>query len=81
VSKRRVTVLGSTGSIGTQGLEVIAQHQNDFEVVALASGENFTLLAEQISKFKPKKVSVSSDKAAEGLRKIIGTDPVEILVG
>ena len=58
MSKRRVTVLGSTGSIGTQGLEVIAQHGDKFEIVGLSAGKNVELLAEQIKKFNPQKVSV-----------------------
>ncbi len=46
--KRRVAILGSTGSIGTQALEVIAAHPGRFEVVALAAGSNAALLAEQV---------------------------------
>lgn len=46
--KRRVAILGSTGSIGTQALEVIAAHPEQFEVVALAAGTNAGLLAEQV---------------------------------
>ncbi|MBM3674215.1 MAG: 1-deoxy-D-xylulose-5-phosphate reductoisomerase [Actinobacteria bacterium] len=45
--RRRVVLLGSTGSIGTQAIEVIAAHPDDYEVVALAAGRNTELLAEQ----------------------------------
>ena len=48
---RRVVILGSTGSIGTQALEVIDAHRDEFEVVALATGSNETLLAEQAAAF------------------------------
>lgn len=50
-SRRRVVLLGSTGSIGTQTLDVIARHPEDFEVVALAAGRNTALLAEQAAAF------------------------------
>jgi 1-deoxy-D-xylulose-5-phosphate reductoisomerase len=45
--RRRVVILGSTGSIGTQALDVIARHRDDYEVIALATGHNAALLEEQ----------------------------------
>ena len=48
---RRVSILGSTGSIGTQGLEVIDQHRDKFKVVGLSAGSNVSLLKDQINKF------------------------------
>ena len=68
VSIRRVCILGSTGSIGTQALEVIDQHKDRFEVIGLSAGENVELLATQIEKFKPKSVSVSTQEAADKLK-------------
>ena len=47
----RVAVLGSTGSIGTQALDVIRGHRDDYEVVALAAGRNAELLAQQAAEF------------------------------
>ena len=52
--KRKISILGSTGSIGRQALEVISRLQDKFEVIALVAGNNFELLNNQISKFKPK---------------------------
>ena len=52
--KRKISILGSTGSIGRQALEVIEQLSDKFEVISLAGGSNISLLNEQISKFKPK---------------------------
>jgi 1-deoxy-D-xylulose 5-phosphate reductoisomerase len=49
----RVAVLGSTGSIGRQTLDVIRAHPNRFEVVGLAAGKNVDLLAEQVAEFSP----------------------------
>ena len=64
--KRRVAILGSTGSIGRQGLDVIARHSDRFEVVALAAGRNVELLAEQVARFRPRIVSCGdADGATE----------------
>ncbi len=52
--KRKISILGSTGSIGRQALEVIEKLSDKFEIIALAGGSNIDLLNEQISKFKPK---------------------------
>lgn len=61
---RRLSVLGSTGSIGTQTLEVVRKDPEDFEVVGLTCGSDIDLLYEQICEFKPEVVSVKDpDKA------------------
>lgn len=58
--KKKIGIIGSTGSIGTQTLEVIEKLQDKFEIAALAGGNNVKLLREQILKFSPKKVCVKS---------------------
>lgn len=58
---RRISIIGSTGSIGTQALEVIEKLENKFEIVSLAAGSNIEKLNEQIAKFHPKYVCVSKD--------------------
>lgn len=57
-SKRRISILGSTGSIGTQALEVIEKLQDKFEIIALSGGGNVELLIQQALKFKPKYICV-----------------------
>ena len=74
-------MLGSTGSIGTQGLEVIAQHSDKFEIVGLSAGKNVELLAEQIRKFNPQKVSVIDEKSAAVLKQNLGSTDTKIVVG
>jgi 1-deoxy-D-xylulose-5-phosphate reductoisomerase len=69
VKRKRVAILGSTGSIGTQALDVIARHPERFEVVGLAAGRNVDLLAQQVALFKPAIVSSAVDGAA-GLRRV-----------
>ena len=67
---KKIAILGSTGSIGTQTLDVIRAHSDELEVVALAAGSNKERLKEQIREFHPKAVCVgcllyTSDAADE----------------
>ncbi|MEY9092096.1 1-deoxy-D-xylulose-5-phosphate reductoisomerase [Paenibacillus sp. RC84] len=68
---KRIAILGSTGSIGTQTLDVIAHHPDQFTVEALAGGRNVELLAEQIRRFKPKLASVATRELADRLSALI----------
>ena len=61
--KRKISILGSTGSIGRQALEVIEKLNDKFEIIALTAGNNVELLNEQITKFKPK-YAYADDKEA-----------------
>jgi 1-deoxy-D-xylulose-5-phosphate reductoisomerase len=70
LSRKRVAILGSTGSIGTQALEVIARHSERFEVVGLAAGRNAALLRDQVARFAPRVASLASDDGAAGLRRV-----------
>ncbi|QDH22889.1 1-deoxy-D-xylulose-5-phosphate reductoisomerase [Saccharibacillus brassicae] len=65
---KKIALLGSTGSIGTQTLQVVAEHPERFEIEALAAGGNTQLLLEQIRQFKPSKVSVATREAAQALK-------------
>lgn len=64
MSRRRVAILGSTGSIGRQALDVIARNPDRFEVVALAAGRNAELLASQVAQFRPRFVSAGDANVA-----------------
>lgn len=64
---KKVTILGSTGSIGTQTLDVIRQNQDKFEVTALACGSNTELLSKQIEEFSPLQAAVASEDDARAL--------------
>jgi len=77
--RKRITILGSTGSIGTQALEVIERLQDKFEVIALSAGDNVDLLSEQIKKFNPKKVCVKSEIGFDNLRRLF--PDLEIVFG
>ncbi len=65
MTKKRIALLGSTGSIGTQCLDVVRTHPESFEVVTLATGSNAALLERQVAEFVPRHVGlISSDGAA-----------------
>lgn len=70
--KKNVSILGSTGSIGRQTLEVISAFPNKFNVIGLSARDNINLLVEQVKKFQPKIVSVDTEASAEALQKKLG---------
>ena len=60
---KNISILGSTGSIGTQALDIIREKKDDFKVLALSANNNIDLLLEQIIEFKPKLVCVYNEKS------------------
>lgn len=64
---KRISILGSTGSIGVSTLDIVSRFPEKFQVVGLAAGGNIELLKQQIERFKPKYVSVSEESAALSL--------------
>mgnify|MGYP000062439509 FL=1 len=66
-----IAILGSTGSIGTQTLEVVRAYPEDLHVVALAAGSNVTLMEQQIREFHPQLVAMGSEKTAKDLKERI----------
>lgn len=74
--KRKISIIGSTGSIGTQALEVIEKLQDKFEIIALAGGKNSELLKQQAEKFKPKYISSSCEP-----EKLLGNHNAKVLQG
>ncbi len=86
--KRKISILGSTGSIGRQALEVIEGLDDKFEIIALAAGHNTDLLNEQIRKFKPKYAYADDESKIFGAKYItldeicsdIGTDIILVAV-
>ncbi len=77
---KKIVLLGSTGSIGRQVLEVVESFPDSLKIVALAAGSNVELLGEQIKKHRPEYICVNSRESACILKDRI-KDPVEILVG
>ena len=76
---RKVSILGSTGSIGTQALDVVRANKEKFEITALACGRNLELLSEQIEEFAPK---IAVIEKAEDARLLAERHPkVEVFYG
>jgi 1-deoxy-D-xylulose-5-phosphate reductoisomerase len=79
---RRLIILGSTGSIGTQALDVVRRHADRFEIVALAAATKHELLVGQVREFMPPVVGVTEETAAEELRGgLEGLRAPEIITG
>ena len=91
--KKKISIIGSTGSIGRQALEVIEKLQDKFEIIALAGGHNTELLKQQAEKFKPKYISISANpelvsgahnakvyQGEEGLEKICSDKENDIIL-
>ena len=79
---KRIAVLGSTGSVGEQTLDVVAAHPERYEVVALAAGRRVEKLAEQVRRFRPSVVSVAEPAGLATLRELLGpAAPPTLLAG
>ncbi len=78
---KKIAILGSTGSIGTQTLDVVRQHREDFEVTALSAGGNIDLLERQIREFHPSLISVGSEEKARELKQKTADLQIEIRYG
>ena len=78
---KRIAILGSTGSIGVQALDVVTRTPGRFEVVALAAGRNAERLAEQVRRFHPRVVAVADAAAAERVRALLGAEAPPVLTG
>lgn len=76
-----IAVLGSTGSIGTQTLDIVREHRDLLEITALAAGSNIELLEQQIREFNPKLVCVYQEDKAKQLRDKIKDLSVKIVSG
>ena len=80
-ARRRVAVLGSTGSIGVQALDIIDHFPDRFEVVALAAGRNVDLLARQVRRHRPKLVAIVDEERRSDLRPEVRDAGGELMAG
>ena len=82
MKKKQIAILGSTGSIGTQALEVIAEHADLYEVYCLTANNKVELLAEQAHKFKPAAVVIANEQRYDELKQLMSDLPdVKIYAG
>ena len=77
---KNISILGSTGSIGTQTLDIVRAN-NDLNVVAIAAGSNVKMLEEQIREFHPKLVCVYNEEAAGRLKTAVADTDVKVVAG
>ena len=80
--KRQIAILGSTGSIGTQALEVIEEHSDLYEVYCLTANNKVELLAEQAHKFKPAAIVIANEARYNELKRLMSDVPdVKVYAG
>ena len=82
MKKKQIAILGSTGSIGTQALEVIEEHSDLYEVYCLTANNKVELLAEQAYKFKPAAIVIANEQRYDELKKLMSDLPdVKVYAG
>ena len=69
---KRLTILGSTGSVGRNALDIVSRHMNWFRVSVLTAGSNTALLEKQIKTYSPEVVAIADEEAAKELKKRLG---------
>jgi 1-deoxy-D-xylulose-5-phosphate reductoisomerase len=79
--KRRIAILGSTGSIGTQALEVILRHRDLFEITALTARHNANLLIEQALRFVPEVVVIADTRRYFEVKEALSRLPITVMAG
>jgi 1-deoxy-D-xylulose-5-phosphate reductoisomerase len=79
---QKLAILGSTGSIGTQTLDIVSQNPDDLQVVAMSCGKNIDLFEKQIRKYTPSLVSIANEELAKDLKtRLSDMDNIEIVYG
>ena len=81
MASKKIVLLGSTGSIGTQTLDVVRNYSDDLQVVAIAAGTNVDKMESQIREFKPKLAVMWSDEAAKELKGRVADMGVRVMSG
>lgn len=79
--KRKICILGSTGSIGTQALQVIEEHADLFEAYVLTAGSNSRLLIEQARKFLPCAVVIADESKYDEVKEALADQPIQVYAG
>ena len=79
--KKNIAILGSTGSIGRQALEVIEKHQEVFQVEVLTAQNNISLLVEQAKRFQPNAVVISNERHYETLKNALQSEDIKVFAG
>ena len=78
---KQIAILGSTGSIGTQTLDVVRQHPNEFSVYALSAHRSLDLLIQQALEFNPAVVCIADERLYQPLREALNDLPIKVMAG
>lgn len=81
MDKKRIAILGSTGSIGTQALSVIEEHSDIYQAEVLTANNNVKLLIEQSRRFKPDSVVIADEAKYAELREALKDEPIKVFAG
>jgi len=81
MDRKRIAILGSTGSIGTQALEVVSAHPGEFQVEVLTAGSNAELLIRQSIEHLPNAVVIGNESSYQHVRDALGSYPVKVYAG
>ena len=79
--RKKIAILGSTGSIGTQALEVISAHSDAFEVVVLTAQSNADLLISQAQAFRPSHVVIGDEAKYDQVKQALSAMPIQVMAG
>ena len=79
--KRNIAILGSTGSIGTQALDIVRENPDHFEIYALTANENIDLLIKQAEEFSPEVVVIANENKYTQLKEALQHLPVKVWAG
>ncbi len=79
--KRNIAILGSTGSIGTQALDIVRAHPGNFEIYALTANENVDLLIQQAKEFQPEVVVIANEEKYNLLKEALSDLPIKVWGG
>jgi 1-deoxy-D-xylulose-5-phosphate reductoisomerase len=79
--KKKIAILGSTGSIGIQALDVIRQHKDAFEVEVITANNNHELLIKQAKEFKPNAVVIGNDKYYHDIKNALSSENIKVFAG
>ena len=81
IKKKQIAILGSTGSIGTQALQVIEEHPELYEVYALTANNKVDMLIAQARKFQPEAVVIANEEKYDQLKEALRDLPIKVYAG
>lgn len=81
IRKQRLALLGSTGSIGTQTLDIVRRRPEEFEVTTLTAGSRWEKLVEQALEFQPDSVVIANEKYYKAVSEALASEPIKVYAG